>query len=211
MIITIDGPAGSGKSTAARELARELGFDFLDTGAMYRAIGWLACEKSIDDPQEVVDLLDDLKLKLNQDQVYMGDQNITDQIRSAEVTEKASLVAIIPEVRACLVRLQQECAKGKNIVSEGRDQGTVVFPDARFKFFLTASVETRAKRRLKELSQTEEGIQLDEIEKQIRERDERDTSRDSSPLRAAEDAITIDTSDMTIPEVVEKLKGIVIG
>ncbi len=211
MIITIDGPAGSGKSTAAKELAKDLEFDFLDTGAMYRAIGWYALNNSLEQNQELVESLESLELKLDQEKVFINGQDVTGQLRNSAVTEKASLVAIIPQVRECLVKLQREFASGKNIVSEGRDQGTVVFPDADFKFYLTASVKKRAERRLKELSQDEEECCLEEIEKQIRERDNRDSTRDSSPLRIADDAIQIDTSEMVISDVVDKLKNIVRG
>ena len=209
MIITIDGPAGSGKSTVAKQLAKELDFAFLDTGAMYRAVGWYALENSLNDHDEIIDALSGFELKLEEGKVFVNGQDVTTQLRSSGVSEKASLVAIVPEVREKLVKLQREFAQGKDVVSEGRDQGTIVFPDAEFKFYVTASVETRALRRLNDPANQGEIQDLQEIEEQIRERDNRDTTRDSSPLRVADDAIEIDTSNMVIDEVVQKLKGIV--
>ena len=210
MIITIDGPAGSGKSTVARMLATELDFSFLDTGAMYRSVGWYALNRSLEEEKDVIEALPEFQFKMEQGKVLVNDEDVTKQIRNSAVTEKASLVAMIPEVRELLVDLQREFAKGKNIVSEGRDQGTIVFPDAEFKFFLTASVEKRALRRLNDSALGGEVQDVTEIEQQIRERDLRDSTRESAPMRAADDATVVDTSDMEIDEVVSKLKEIVL-
>ena len=211
MIITIDGPAGSGKSTVARRLAERLGFEYLDTGAMYRAVAWV-CLVSGRDPnnaQAAAAIAESLDVRLDGPRVFVDEREISAQIRSPEVTQAASVVAANPQVRRCLVRLQRQAGQGRDSVCEGRDQGTVVFPDADHKFFLTASLESRAVRRQQELA--EQGTQLDlsELIAQMRERDQRDERRDIAPLTPADDAVTIDTSEMSIDSVLDELENLI--
>ncbi|MCH5377076.1 MAG: (d)CMP kinase, partial [Planctomycetes bacterium] len=197
-IVTIDGPAGSGKSSVAQALADRLGFEFLDTGAMYRAVGWACLHRAIDpnDVSLVSELADRIDLKLQGEKVFVDGQDITGQIRTNEVSHAASVIARHPQVRESLVRLQRQFAAGKQIVSEGRDQGTVVFPDAACKFFLEARPEVRAERRHEQLLAAGDFSDLESLIKEIRERDERDANRPVAPLRPADDAERIDTSDL---------------
>lgn len=208
MIVTIDGPAGSGKSTAAKGLADRLGFEFLDTGAMYRCVAWAVLQKQVDPADEaaVVDLSRQIQISFSDAQVLVNDEEVTGLIRTPEVTEVASVVAQYPGVREELVRLQRDAASGTNIVSEGRDQGTVVFPDAFCKFFLVADPEERARRRHEELQSEGKVITVDEILQQIYQRDQRDEQRDVAPLKAADDALEINTSAVTIDEVLDRLE-----
>ena len=184
MIVTIDGPAGSGKSTAAKGLAERLGFEFLDTGAMYRCVAWAVLQNQVDPADEaaVVDLSRQIQISFSDAQVLVNDEEVTGLIRTPEVTEVASVVAQYSGVREELVRLQRDAASGTNIVSEGRDQGTVVFPDAFCKFFLVADPEERARRRHEELQSEGKDITVDEILQQIYQRDQRDEQRDVAPL-----------------------------
>ncbi|WP_278466941.1 (d)CMP kinase [Gimesia maris] len=208
MIVTIDGPAGSGKSTAAKGLAERLGFEFLDTGAMYRCVAWAVLQKQVDPADEaaVVDLSRQIQISFSDAQVLVNDEEVTGLIRTPEVTEVASVVAQYSGVREELVRLQRDAASGTNIVSEGRDQGTVVFPDAFCKFFLVADPEERARRRHEELQSEGKDITVDEILRQIYQRDQRDEQRDVAPLKAADDALEINTSAVTIDEVLDRLE-----
>tara|TARA_R110002167_G_scaffold58595_15_gene165949 strand:+ start:1172 stop:1834 length:663 start_codon:yes stop_codon:yes gene_type:complete len=208
MIVTIDGPAGSGKSTAAKGLADRLGFEFLDTGAMYRCVAWAVLQKQVDpvDEAAVVDLSRQIQISFSDAQVLVNDEEVTGLIRTPEVTEVASVVAQYSGVREELVRLQRDAASGTNIVSEGRDQGTVVFPDAFCKFFLVADPEERARRRHEELQSEGKDITVDEILQQIYQRDQRDEQRDVAPLKAADDALEINTSAVTIDEVLDRLE-----
>ncbi|HAW28097.1 MAG TPA: (d)CMP kinase [Planctomycetaceae bacterium] len=208
MIVTIDGPAGSGKSTAAKGLADRLGFEFLDTGAMYRCVAWAVLQKQVDPADEaaVVDLSRQIQISFSDAQVLVNDEEVTGLIRTPEVTEVASVVAQYSGVREELVRLQRDAASGTNIVSEGRDQGTVVFPDAFCKFFLVADPEERARRRHEELQSEGKDITVDEILQQIYQRDQRDEQRDVAPLKAADDALEINTSAVTIDEVLDRLE-----
>ena len=208
MIITIDGPAGSGKSTAARRLAQRLGFQFLDTGAMYRAVAWACLERQIDlaDEDEVGRLARDLEIRFVNDRVTADGRDVTRAIRTPDVTEISSLVALNGQVREAMVELQRKAAAGLNIVCDGRDQGTVVFPEAECKFFLTANPETRALRRHQELLAQGKDVPVADILAQLRDRDLRDESRTVAPLRAAEDAILIDTSFLGADEVLEALE-----
>ncbi|MAG94739.1 MAG: cytidylate kinase [Planctomycetaceae bacterium] len=210
MIVTIDGPAGSGKSSAARELAERLGFRFLDTGAMYRAVALhcLNLQIAADDEQSVASAATAARIEFVDERLLLDGRDVTAASRTAEVTEAASLVATYPAVRARLVDLQRNVSETANIVTEGRDQGTVVFPDAECKFFLTADARHRAQRRRDEMrARGEEEVSLEEMLETIRQRDERDASRTHSPLRRADDAIEIDTSTLTLDEVIAELES----
>ncbi|WP_417378305.1 (d)CMP kinase [Gimesia sp.] len=208
MIVTIDGPAGSGKSTAAKGLAERLGFEFLDTGAMYRCVAWAVIQKHVDphDEAAVGHVSQQIQITFSDARVLVNDADVTGLIRTPEVTEVASVIAQYPEVREELVRLQRDAACETNIVSEGRDQGTVVFPDAFCKFFLVADPQERARRRHEELQEEGKEITVDEILQQIYQRDQRDEQRDVAPLKAANDALEINTSVLTIDAVLDQLE-----
>lgn len=211
MNIAIDGPAGAGKSTIARKLAEELGYVYVDTGAMYRAMALFFLEQGIaaSNEQEIsaaASLIDlSIRYRDGEQQVLLNGENVNGKIRTEEVGNMASATSVYPDVRRKLVALQQKLASDTDVIMDGRDIGTNILPDADVKVYLTASVETRAKRRYDEL--TEKGLACDyeEIAKDIRERDERDMNRETAPLRQAEDAVLVDSSDMTIPEVVETI------
>lgn len=208
MIVTIDGPAGAGKSTAARALARRLGFEFLDTGAMYRAVA-LACSRAgLSNPSEaeLTKLLAELRLEMPPGRVVLNGEDVSQLIRSAEITQLSRPVADSPAVRRHLSDLQRQIAVGRNIVTEGRDQGTVVFPDAECKFFLTAQPEERARRRHREMLARGESANLDEVLKTQIERDARDAARALAPMVPAPDAIVLDSSGLTMEEVVERME-----
>lgn len=211
MIVTLDGPAGSGKSTIARQLAERLGFAFLDTGAMYRAVAAWCLHKNIplDDPDAIADMAQTLELVVEDDRLIINQWDVTHQLRTLEVTTAASQVAVQPSVRDALVKLQREVAEGKDIVTEGRDQGTVVFPDAECKFFVTASPDERARRRLRELENNGDSVDFAEVLQQILERDERDATRKVAPLLPAPDAVVVDTTTMQPEEVLNQLTAIV--
>ncbi|HOB34137.1 MAG: (d)CMP kinase [Firmicutes bacterium] len=211
--IALDGPAGVGKSTIAKALALELGYSYVDTGAMYRAVTLFALENNIPidaDHQQTM-----LELAMRKEfrfifsdglfQVYFGDRDITDEIRSLEVTRNVSYVAALPAVRAGMCALQRNMAADANVVMEGRDIGTVVLPDATYKFFLTASVEIRARRRYLELSARGISVSFEDLCREIAARDNLDSSRSHAPLRKAPDAVEIDTTDMNIEEVVARI------
>ncbi|GAA6492370.1 (d)CMP kinase [Candidatus Bariatricus faecipullorum] len=215
--IAIDGPAGAGKSTIARLLAKRKGYVYVDTGAMYRALALYFLEQGIrpEDREAVVDACRKAEVAISYEngvqQIYLNGRNVTSQIREEAVGNMASVTSAIPEVRARLLDLQRQLAKEQDVVMDGRDIGTYVLPEAQVKVYLTASVETRADRRYKEL--TEKGVSCDyeEIARDIQERDERDMNREVAPLRQAEDAVLVDSSDMTIEEVVEKIEGLCEG
>lgn len=213
MIITIDGPAGTGKSTVARALATRLGFIHFDTGAMYRSFTWRVLKEGID-PHDVDarqrllrDFRFDIRLVDGRKCYFVGDTDVTDAIRSREVTAEVSTVAAIPEVRHELVAIQRQFGQSANAVFEGRDLGTVVFPKAELKIYLTASAQVRADRRFQELQDksTDSRLSRDKILQDIAERDHLDSTREVSPLRQAEDACLIDTSELSIDEVVEAI------
>ena len=214
-LIAIDGVAASGKSTTAKKLAGELGYHYLDTGAMYRAFALNLISNRIgkDDNYAVISSLEtvDIKVECKNDQmkIYLGDEEVSEKIRANEVSKLTSQISAIPEVRRMMVELQRALVKSNDFIVEGRDIGTVVFPDADMKFFLTASVEERAKRRFAELKEDENVKTLEEIEKVIKERDLRDSTRTTSPLVSAEDAIRVDTTDMTVDEQVKHLTRLI--
>ncbi|MCX7797829.1 MAG: (d)CMP kinase [Melioribacter sp.] len=210
IIIAIDGPAGSGKSTAAKNLARELGFIYLDTGAMYRAITLMAIKKGIvDNIPAIIELAKKIKLSLKFEngvtRVFVDNTEVTDEIRSAEVNSKVSEISAIPEVREEMVKIQKSIGEKGNIIVEGRDVTTVVFPEADVKIFLTASLDTRAKRRFKEYQQKNIPITFEEVKANLEKRDKIDSERNVSPLKKAEDAIEFDNTDFTPEEDLEYL------
>jgi pantoate ligase / CMP/dCMP kinase len=213
-IIAIDGPAGAGKSTVTRLIAETLSLVYLDTGAMYRALTWLILQSNItvDDIDKIAPLLENLEIELipaplpQPMRVKVNGKDVTEAIRTLEVTKNVSAVSTLAAVRKKLVQQQQRYDDKGGIVVEGRDIGTNVFPNAELKIFLTASVGERARRRLEELHKRGvEGINLEQIEKEIKERDDRDSNRTIAPLRQAEDAILVNTDGLSIEEVVDRI------
>lgn len=211
MIVCIDGPAGAGKSTAARELARRLRFRFLDTGAMYRAVALGASEAGIDlaDATALADFAADQRIELVNDQILLNGHDVTLEIRTTRVTSLTHYAASNPDVRKQLAQLQREAAGDDNIVTEGRDQGTVVFPDAACKIFLTASAEERARRRVQDLAARGEIVEYEEVLRQQNLRDERDRTREVGPLVPAADAMHVTTDGRTPEQVMADLEAIV--
>ncbi|MDY2589551.1 MAG: (d)CMP kinase [Agathobacter sp.] len=213
--IAIDGPAGAGKSTIAKKLAKELGYVYVDTGAMYRAMAYYFLTNNIssDDEAAIAKACDNVNVSIayknNEQQVLLNGENISDKIRNEEVGNMASATSVYPVVRTKLVELQRQLAQKENVIMDGRDIGTVVLPNANVKIYLTASSKVRAQRRFDEL--TEKGIscKFDEIEKDIIDRDYRDMHRETSPLKQADDAVLLDSSDMDIDAVIEKMKEII--
>lgn len=213
--IAIDGPAGAGKSTIAKRVAAVKNYIYVDTGAMYRAMALYLYRLGVDPDDSAaisskcagaditIEYRDGLQV------VLLAGENVNDYLRTPQVSDMASRTSVNGDVRKKLVELQQELARRQNVVMDGRDIGTVVLPDARVKIFLTASVRVRAMRRYLELMEKTGSADLGEIEAQIRERDRRDMNRPISPLKQAEDAVLVDTSDMTIDEVVEKILRII--
>jgi len=211
MIVTIDGPAGAGKSSAARELARRLGFRFLDTGAMYRAVTLAARERGLDlaDADALGQLVKQIRVELPGDRVLLDGVDVTAAIRKFDITTAIHHAADNPAVRSQLVVWQREAAADSDVVTEGRDQGTVVFPDAECKIFLTADEIERAQRRHRDLVVRGETISFDEVLENQRQRDQRDVSRPVGALKKAEDAIEVFTDRRTPEEVVNELESIV--
>ncbi len=213
--IAIDGPAGAGKSTIAKEIAKRLGFIYVDTGAMYRAMALYLLRKQIpvDKPEEISTASQKAAITLTYhdglQQVLLDKENVTAFLRTEEVGNMASVSSANPDVRKKLVELQQELARRENVVMDGRDIGTCVLPDANVKVYLTASTACRAKRRYDELTAKGEVCDLAVIEADIAKRDHQDMTREHSPLRQAEDAVLLDSSDLTIEEVVERILGLV--
>ena len=214
-VVAIDGPAGAGKSTVAKGLASRLGYTFLDTGALYRTVALTARERLISwtDGPRLGDLARSLTIVFAKDgeqiRVQADGRDVTDAIRTPEISEGASRVSALPEVRAGLLELQRRVATSANVVAEGRDVGTVVFPSAKAKFFLIANPETRALRRTVELQAKGQPAVLAEVLADMRIRDDRDSARAVAPLRRADDAVEIDTSDLTPEQVMDKMAGIV--
>jgi cytidylate kinase len=211
MIVTIDGPAGAGKSSAARELARRLGFRFLDTGAMYRAVTLAARERGLDlaDPEQLNSLVRSIRVELAGDRVMLEGRDVTDAIRRFEIATATHYAADNPLVRAQLVIWQREAAADADVVTEGRDQGTVVFPHAECKIFLTADEQERARRRHRDLATRGEDIPFDEVLTNQQLRDQRDASRSVGALVKADDAVEVSTDGLTPDEVVAELERIV--
>jgi cytidylate kinase len=216
LIIAIDGPAGAGKSTVARQLARRLGYLFINTGAMYRAVAWKVLSNGIPlaDVERIGRVAEESQIELSGDvdtmQVSIDGDNVTEQIRTPEVSQAASQISALPAVRRALVARQQEMGRAGSVVIEGRDIGTQVFPKAAVKIYLDASPEERSQRRFAEIEERgPETTTLSRLRAEIEERDARDRTRSDSPLVQAEDATYIDSSRLTIDEVVERIVGLV--
>lgn len=209
--IAIDGPAGAGKSTIARRVAKELSFIYVDTGAMYRAMALYLLRKEVnkDDTEQIGNICQDAEISIeyqNGEQiVLLNDENVNSYLRTEEVGNMASVSSAVPRVREKLLSLQRKLARDMSVVMDGRDIGTTILPDADVKIYLTASSLTRAKRRYLELQEKGTVCNLDEIQKDIEERDQRDMNREISPLRQAEDAVFVDSSDLTIQQVVDRI------
>ncbi|MFR1842083.1 MAG: (d)CMP kinase [Oscillospiraceae bacterium] len=208
--IAVDGPAGAGKSSIARAVAEEIGYIYVDTGALYRSIAIYSIENKLDN-ESLVNSLDKINIRLEFidkcQHVFLNDNDVSDKIRTPEVSMGASKVSVIPEVREFLIGLQKKIAAENNIIMDGRDIGTVVLPDADLKVFLTASAEERANRRFKEM--TDSSITYEQVLEDIKQRDYNDMHRDIAPLKQAEDAVLLDTTGMTIEEVKQKLKALI--
>ena len=214
--IAIDGPSGAGKSTLAKALAAQLGFLYVDTGAIYRTVGLYVARQGGDcaDPRQVLPRLPEIQIALRHGEdglqhMFLGEEDVTQAIRANEVSRYASQVSAHPQVRAFLLDMQRDFARRYHVIMDGRDIGTVVLPQADLKIFLTASVEKRAIRRHKELVEKGEAPSLETIREQIAQRDWADTHRETAPLRQAEDAVVVDTSDLTLEESLAALRTLV--
>lgn len=213
--VAIDGPSGAGKSTIARAVATELGFIYVDTGALYRTIGLAACRAGIagDVAGAVCTLLPDLLLELQyrdgEQHVLLNGEDVSDAIRTPEIARYASLVSAIPEVRDYLLDLQRDMARHHSVIMDGRDIGTVVLPNADIKIFLTAGAEARAERRWKELNAKGQKVTLGEVLEQINTRDAKDEGRETAPLKRADDAVLLDTSSLDLPQSVASVLGLI--
>jgi len=208
-VITIDGPSGSGKGTIARLLAKKLGYRYLDTGALYRAVAWKAGQDNIDiDNKNVLNnMLGKIRITFEDERVIVDGQDISSEIRTGEIGELSSRVSARPSVRAALFNIQRElCLQGK-VVIEGRDTGTTIFPESENKFYLDANVEERARRRFRELKIKDPGITMERTIEDIKKRDLRDSSRENSPLTKTDDMVYVDSTGMTIDEVVSFIKN----
>lgn len=213
--VAIDGPVGAGKSTIARAVAEKMGFIYCDTGALYRSVG-LFCVRDgadLDSPCEIAGRLPRIGLKIRlvdgTQRVFLNGEDVSDKIRTADISTAASKVSAVPEVRAALLGIQRDIAKTENVIMDGRDIGTVVLPDADVKIFLTASAEIRAKRRYDERIGKGAKVTYEETLKDVNERDYRDMNRETAPLRRADDAVEADTSELDFSQSVELVCGII--
>ena len=215
MKVAIDGPAGAGKSSIAKAVAKKMDFIYIDTGAMYRAVAVYAIENGIEIKEEnfTRDVLDKIKIDIAYEdgaqKIFLSGRDVSERIREADVSIGASNVAVIPAVRLKLVELQRSLAEKTSVIMDGRDIGTYVLPDAEVKIFLTASSDVRAKRRLLEMKEKGMEADFETVKRDIEYRDKNDSEREFAPLKQAEDAILVDTSDMTIEEVIERISGII--
>ena len=214
MIIAIDGPAGSGKSTTSKLVAKKLGISHLDTGSMYRAITvhFIKNSYTLDDI-DISSVMDSIDLEISnssgEQSVFLNGEDVTGMLRSNEVSKLVSSVSSIKEVRQKMVHIQRRVSENKSVVIDGRDIGTVVFPDAEYKFFITASIESIAQRRFDELKDSDSSVALDQIQEEIENRDHFDSTRENSPLRKAEDAIIVDTTHLDISGQVNMILEII--
>ena len=212
--IAIDGPSATGKSTLAKALAKELSFIYIDTGAMYRAVGLYNIRKNIDlnNEDDVVNTLKDISIDIKyidkEQRIFLNGEDVSSQIREEKVGTAASIVSTYKKVREVLVELQRSLANVQNVIMDGRDIGTVVLPNASLKIFLTASSEERTKRRYLELKEKGKDVSIEDVAKELEERDERDTKRANSPLTKAEDAILVDTTNMNIEKTIKHIKNL---
>lgn len=210
MIITIDGPAGSGKSTIAKLIAEDLGLVYLDTGAMYRLVTLKALNDGIlGNLDKIIKMLDNLSIDIKENGFYLDNIDVSEEIRKPVVSENVSDIAVIREVREKMVDLQRKFSESKNVILDGRDIGTVVFPNADVKIFLIADAKERANRRYKELVAKGENVRIEEIYENILKRDEIDSTRKESPLKKADDAIEVDTTSKNIEEVKNEILNII--
>lgn len=213
--IAIDGPAGAGKSTIAKTASKELGFIYVDTGALYRTVGLNALRQGKDTKSDgdVIPTLSGLEVSLRfvngEQRVFLGEEDVSEAIRQNEVSMAASNVSAIPAVREFLFDLQRDIAKKNNCIMDGRDIGTVVLPDAKIKIYLTASAEARADRRFKELTEKGQTVSYDEILQGIKDRDYQDMNREIAPLKKAEDAVLVDTTELTLEESIEHMINVI--
>ena len=215
MKVAIDGPAGAGKSSIAKAVSKKLGFVYIDTGAMYRAVAVYAIENGIEIKEEnfTGDVLDKIKIDITYEdgtqRIFLLGKDVSERIREADASIGASNVAVIPQVRLKLVELQRTLAEKTSVIMDGRDIGTYVLPDAEVKIFLTASSDVRAKRRLLEMKEKGMEADFETVKRDIEYRDKNDSERAFAPLRKAEDAVLVDTSDMTIEEVINRITEII--
>ena len=205
--VAIDGPSGAGKSTIAKAVAKNLGIDYVDTGAMYRAVGYKASSRGVssEDREAVKHLMEDTDIDFADGDIILDGEIINDKIRTPEISKAASLYSAIPEVREKLVEIQRKMGMRKSVIMDGRDIGTNVFRDAEYKIFLTASAKERAERRFEELTAKGQKVDFDEVLRDIEKRDHDDMTRALNPLRKAEDAVEIDTTGLSIDEVIERV------
>ena len=214
--IAIDGPSGAGKSTIARKSAEKFGFIYVDTGAIYRTVGLAAYRRGIasKDSAAVIAMLPELHIELRHgadglQRMFLDGEDVSDAIRMPEISIYASDVSAVPEVRAFLMEMQRSFARTQNVIMDGRDIGTVVLPHAQVKIFLTASAEERARRRYKELIEKGEKVEYENVLAEMKQRDYNDSNRAIAPLRAAPDAITVDTTELSLDESIEKIKNVI--
>lgn len=202
--IAVDGPSGAGKSTVAKAVAKKMNIDYIDTGAMYRAVGYKMIQEGValDDEQALKQMLENTEIDFSNGNILLDGNNINDYIRTPEISKQASDCSALPIVREKLVDLQRKMGQTKSVIMDGRDIGTNVFPNAKYKFFITASAEERANRRYKELMEKGQDVVYEDVLKDIIQRDHNDSTRKLNPLRKADDAVELDTTVMTIDEVV---------